>query len=223
MRAKIKEIVYKKINVSYLYRIMTFFSFKNRVRGRKRNIVRYSGAKLDGVIISIKGINNVIEIGEKTILRNCKITVWGSNETIIIGKNCVLENTELWTEDSDSYIKIQDYTTMGKTHLAAIEGKGITIGKDCMFSSGIVFQTGDSHSIVNLEDDRINPANDIVVGSHVWIGRNVLIEKGVIVPDNCIIGAGAIVTHRFCEEGAIIAGVPAKVIKNNINWKRERV
>lgn len=103
------------------------------------------------------------------------------------------------------------------------ESKGITIGSDCMFSSGIVFQAGDAHSILNKKGERINLPEDILLGVHVWVGMNVMCEKGALIADGCIIGAGSIVTHQFCERDCVIAGVPAKVIKRDIQWERERI
>jgi len=46
----------------------------------------------------------------------------------------------------------------------------------------------------------------------VWIGNNATIMSGVKVGDGAIIAAGAIVTHDV-PSYAIVAGVPAKVIK----------
>ena len=42
--------------------------------------------------------------------------------------------------------------------------------------------------------------------------------KGVTIGDNAIIAAGSVVT-KDVPNNTIVAGVPAKVIKTNINWK----
>ena len=70
---------------------------------------------------------------------------------------------------------------------------------------------------------RINPAKDVKIGNHVWIGYRVLINKGVIIPENTIIGTGAVVTKAFDEPNTMIAGVPGKVVKRNMNWCKERL
>ena len=111
----------------------------------------------------------------------------------------------------------------GKTHLACIEGKNIVIGDDCMFSSDIILRTGDSHSVVDLQNNRINPSKSIEIGNHVWIGNKVTVNKGVFVPNNSIIGTGAVVTKTFENGNIIIAGNPAKIIKSDINWDRRRM
>ena len=51
-----------------------------------------------------------------------------------------------------------------------------------------------------------------VIGDNVFIGTGAKIIGPVHIADNCQIGANAVVTKDFLEEGSIIAGVPAKVI-----------
>lgn len=89
----------------------------------------------------------------------------------------------------------------------------IEIGDDVAIGPGVVIRDGDAHTI----NGQINKKN-IVIGNHVWIGTNAQILKGVHIGDNSIIAAGSIVT-KDVEANTLVAGVPAKVIKKNINWK----
>ena len=52
----------------------------------------------------------------------------------------------------------------------------------------------------------------IVIGRNVWIGANATVLPGVTVGDDAIIAAGAVVTKNVPEK-AVVAGVPARVIK----------
>ena len=70
---------------------------------------------------------------------------------------------------------------------------------------------------------RINRAADVEIGNHVWIGYRVLINKGSVIPDDTVVGTGAIVTKSFDEPNTVLAGVPAKVVKRNVNWCKERL
>lgn len=219
LRAAIKKIV----NTPHGNDFRSAVCLRNRVRGGEGNMISHKGAHLRNVKINIRGKGNQIIIGEGTVLKDCSFNLYGNNGKVWIGHCCICGEVEFWLEDDGSRIEIGDGTTFGKTHLAAIEGKGITIGPDCMFSSGIIFQTGDAHSILNKKGERINLSKDIRLGAHVWIGMNVMCEKGAVIADNCIVGAGSIVTHQFCEKDCVIAGVPARVLKRDIQWERERI
>jgi virginiamycin A acetyltransferase len=50
------------------------------------------------------------------------------------------------------------------------------------------------------------------IGHDVWIGRNAMIKDGVSIGTGAVIAAGAVVTHDV-PEYAIVAGVPARIIK----------
>ena len=56
------------------------------------------------------------------------------------------------------------------------------------------------------------------IGNHVWIGAKAMIMKGVNIGDGAIIAAGAVVT-KDVPARCLVAGVPAKVIKTDIEWK----
>jgi len=92
-----------------------------------------------------------------------------------------------------------------------------------MFFGEIEFRTGDSHSIIDNETKkRINMAQNIEVGNHVWIGARSIILKGVSIGNNSIIGTNSIVTKNIPSH-SVAAGIPAKVVKNNIDWVRTRI
>lgn len=64
-----------------------------------------------------------------------------------------------------------------------------------------------------------NEPQDVIIGDDVWIAQRVTLIKGAQIPSNCVVGACSLVNKKFEEEGCIIAGNPAKVIKRNIRWK----
>lgn len=52
----------------------------------------------------------------------------------------------------------------------------------------------------------------VKIGKNVWVGAHATILPGVMVGDNAVIAAGAVVT-KDVPANAVVAGVPAKVIK----------
>lgn len=89
----------------------------------------------------------------------------------------------------------------------------IHIGKGTIISDNCRIQDSDIHKIKGSE-----PSSPIFIGNHVWIGMNSIILKGVSIGDGAVIGAGSVVT-RDIPAGALAAGVPARVIRNHIEWE----
>jgi acetyltransferase-like isoleucine patch superfamily enzyme len=87
----------------------------------------------------------------------------------------------------------------------------VTIGDDVMIADGVRFASHDASAcyyIPGASDlyGRIN------IGNRCFLGMNALILPGVTLADNCIVGAGSVVTKSFLESGSVIAGNPAQKI-----------
>jgi acetyltransferase-like isoleucine patch superfamily enzyme len=93
-------------------------------------------------------------------------------------------------------------------------GGGTTIGKDTII--GQYFSTHpENHHFFNkdlLIREQGVSRKGIVIGNNCWLGSKVTILDGVTIGDGCVVAAGSVVTKSF-ENGLIIGGVPAKVIK----------
>ena len=128
-------------------------------------------------------------------------------------------------EDEHCSLIIGDNTDFVSCFFAIRDnGTKVEIGKDCMFSAQTILRTSDAHSIVNHEDgQRINQGKDVKIGDHVWVGYGANILKGTRIDNNCIVGTQSIVAGITLPESSIAAGNPAKIVKKNINWLRERI
>ena len=91
----------------------------------------------------------------------------------------------------------------------------IIIGKDVAIARDVIIRDTDAHDILDGKHQKTKP---IIIGDHVWIGTRAIIMKGVTIGDGAIVAAGAIVT-KDVPSHTIVAGIPAKVIKENIEWK----
>jgi len=99
---------------------------------------------------------------------------------------------------------------------ALIDGRGgITIGEGVMIGPNTVIVSS-SHQFERVDmpmtslDHVMQP---VVIADDVWIGANVSVTGGVKIGKGSIIAAGAAVT-KDVPEYKIVAGVPAKVIKD---------
>lgn len=215
------------------------------VHGLNNQVHSRRALLLQGVNVVVRGDNNVIEFDPSTRLRRCTFTINGSDNRIVLGASecsdsavtisgngnhvaiddaCMLLSLGIVCEDDGNVVTVGAGTQVhGTTELAAIEGTAIRVGQGCLFSGGIHFRTGDSHSITDLEGNRINQSKSINIGDRVWVGRNVTILKGASIAHSCVVGASAVVTKRFEEPNCIIAGSPGIVVRRGIDWKNERI
>ena len=53
----------------------------------------------------------------------------------------------------------------------------------------------------------------IDIGSFTYIGSEIRIAPGGSLPSKCIVGIGSVITTQITHEGHLIAGVPAKCVK----------
>ncbi|CAV17256.1 DapH/DapD/GlmU-related protein [Vibrio atlanticus] len=107
--------------------------------------------------------------------------------------------------------QVNDYV-----HIGCIES--IEIGDDVLIASK-VFITDHNHGDLDEPTDFLLPpskrgltSKKVKIGNQTWIGESVMILPGVSIGNNCIIGAGSVVTKNI-PDYSVAVGNPAKVIK----------
>ena len=78
--------------------------------------------------------------------------------------------------------------------------------------------TYDGHDII-LNNQKINKPGDITIGQHVWIGSHCIIAKGVEIQNDCVVARNSMVLKSIESSHIIIGGSPARILKNDIQWK----
>ncbi len=176
-------------------------------------------ADVKGKIRVLSGTGNLLRLGEDTVL-NGSVVVTGSNNRIVLGKN-VTYRGDILINGSDQSVTIGDFSTSQGLYILCAEGVNVTIGRSCMFSRSIEVRTTDAHSVIDRQTgERLNLAADVVIGDHVWVGLGCIINKGARVPTDSIVGAMSFVNGTFEEEGVVIAGTPAKIVRRGVTWHR---
>jgi acetyltransferase-like isoleucine patch superfamily enzyme len=94
---------------------------------------------------------------------------------------------------------------------------GLQVGDGFLISWGCEFLDEDFHEIDF--PGKKKKENKIVIGDHVWIGTNVTVLKGSRIPNGCVVASGSVVASAFDRENALIAGNPARIVKENVTWK----
>lgn len=88
----------------------------------------------------------------------------------------------------------------------------VKIGDNCLIAPQVGIYTA-CHPLE--EDVRISGlelGKPITIGNNCWIGGHAVINPGVTLGDNVVVGSGSVVTKSF-PSNVVIAGNPAKIIK----------
>ena len=112
------------------------------------------------------------------------------------------------------YIKIEANVALGEFSYLGGAG-GLVIGKDTII--GQYFSAHpENHNFMDMSKlirlQGVNRAG-IKIGNNCWIGSKVTILDGVVLGNNCVVAAGAVVTRSFAGN-VMVGGIPAKIIRD---------
>lgn len=125
----------------------------------------------------------------------------------------VFDNAQIFINKNATLILGSGYINSGVNISCYSE---IEIGRDVAIAENVTIRDSDNHIVIsNPNHEKARPVR---IGHHVWIGMNATILKGVTIGDGAIVAAGAVVT-RDVPERCLVAGVPARVIKENVEWE----
>lgn len=181
-------------------------------------------AKLGGVKISSDIKFGMIRIGNRiagTLETSKGATLWqNSGEIVFGGKANIGTGTVISVGKNAKLVFGNNIAITGRSTI--ICKKEISFGNDCLLSWDILIMDSDWHKIID-NNRVINYPKSITIGNHVWISCRSVILKGVTVPDNVIVAAGAIITKSFNNIYSIVggAGVSQTVLKSNVRWEIE--
>ena len=141
-----------------------------------------------------------------------------SVEGVSIGKNSILgRNTRIECTGSIRSIGkgliIGDRTTFGSDCFFGAAG-GIEIGDDVVAGQYIRFHS-ENHTyddLTKLIKDQGVTHKGIIIRNNCWIGAGAVFLDGAELGEGCVVAANAVVTKAF-PENSVIGGVPAKIIK----------
>lgn len=128
-----------------------------------------------------------------------------------IYRRCIFEAIKF--PNSNGIIRIgKNFSASG---VCMVAQSSIIVGDNVTVGANATIIDNDFHAI-DLKDRRANRpgiASPVVIESDVWIGAGALILKGVSVGRGSIVAAQAVVS-KDVPRGSIVAGNPARIVKN---------
>lgn len=167
----------------------------------------------------------------KKIAKNAKINIKGK---LKIGENAFAFNSQAVSlrMDKNSIINVEgNFSAFYGCDIVLFEGailnlgnsfvnsdakirchKSISIGNGCAISHDFTVMDSNAHYLNG--DKKTRP---VVIEDDVWIGTRVTILSGITVGKGAVIAAGSVVT-KDVPSRCVVAGNPARVIKENVEW-----
>lgn len=96
-------------------------------------------------------------------------------------------------------------------NLTILDVCNVVIGDNVLVGPHVMISTA-THPLDPIERQHTEYGVSVTIGNNVWIGGNVSILPGVSIGDNCVIGAGSVVT-RDIPINSVAVGNPCRVIK----------
>ncbi len=156
-----------------------------------------------------------IHIGNNVIIDdNCLLDAKGvDNQGIRIGNGVFLgRNSILSCKNGDIILK--DRVNIG-FNSEIFSGNRVLVGSDVLIAA-YCYLIGGDHASSNAGEaigNQGTTAKGIALGDRSWCGAGVKVLDGVEIGNDCIVGAGAVVTRDIAPY-AIAAGLPARVIRD---------
>lgn len=183
----------------------------------QNNVVVGTHDQFEGSLIFF-GDNNCLELGHGLRGEHLDISLNGDSYALI-GENSFLERVTIYLGRNCKFLMDSSVSVSRECLFLMHEPSRCHVGYGSLFASGVTVSTSDMHPIYDRETgERLNPAENVAIGRNVWIGDGAYITKGVTIGHGSVVGARSVVTHST-PENVVVAGNPARVIRENVEWK----
>jgi galactoside O-acetyltransferase len=98
------------------------------------------------------------------------------------------------------------------SNVTFVDDEHIYIGDGCLIAPNVVISTSGHPVLPILREHRYVYNLPVRIGRNVWLGAAAQVMPGVTIGDNCVIGAGSVVT-RDIPPNRVAVGVPCRVVR----------
>ena len=174
--------------------------------------------------------------------------VVSAKNNVILGQNCSVHPSSMLETSEEGNIQLLGNNYIGRNveigaikliqigFNSSIQDRciilgDVEIGNYCTFAPNVYISSGRHYYnfkpnyYIKDQDELI--ANDkllsqahskkVIIGDDCWLGINSVIMSGITIGRGCVIGANSVVTKNL-EPFSVVAGAPAKVIKQRLNF-----
>ena len=189
----------------------------------------YLSVRFGGQIIILRGTRLQLARGARIKVARGSRLVLGSKHAVATACSLIMRRNSQWTLhgnvtiyrgariliDENAHLEIGDQTYINYDSAVTCFER-ITIGANCAVSWNTNIFDGNAHELVvgGVPRPRSRP---LYIGSNVWVGTGAIV-MGTTIGDGAVVAAGSVVTADV-PRNVIVAGNPARVVKEEISWR----
>ncbi|MFV8211402.1 acyltransferase [Streptococcus pluranimalium] len=204
-----KKIIRFNFIKSYFYNLFIvkslslkfFLGFRTIVKIHKTAKVNIKKKFTLGIFYTLKQ-KNIINLGKNSELFADDVNI-GNGSRISLANNAIL------CLGKDVYFN---------ENCRVMVSEKISIGNNVIIGWDTTILDSDRHQLI-VKSEKQKKTKPIFISDDVWIGFGVSIMKGVTIGKGAVVAANSVVTKDI-PENCLVAGNPAKVIKENVKWER---
>ncbi len=184
------------------------------------------GAKVPDAVVAHLGLiafrDALVVIGSDLSTLS-SLLIGGDGATVFIGARCELTSGALYCGGGSSIVLEGPLVATRQAVIDARNGGTIVVAPDQLWAADVYVATDDMH---RLEDRRtrarLNPFGaHIRIGRHVWLCKDAVVTGHVEIGDGAVVGLRAMVRGQKVPAHCVVAGVPARVVRDDVHWTYE--
>lgn len=151
--------------------------------------------------------------------------VGGDDAIVFIGRGCALTAGEIYCGGASRIVLHGPVLGTRSPIVDARNGGSIVAQPDQLWAAHVYLATDDMHRLEDLHTrERINPFGaDIRLGSHVWLGREVVVTGHAEIGDGAVIGMRSLVRGQKIPDHTVAVGSPARIVREGTTWSHDDV
>ena len=210
-----------RLHPSSLFNSVRYSGLGNLLKGR--GIVCGTNCRLNIDRSAKLEFEGILTLGRKDMFRRSK-----AESKLFIGKNAKLTVKGDFAIDPNNDIEIFDNAELiihggrsgysdANTGLTIVCGQRIEIMADVGIGRNVTIRdTNGTTHFINTAGYR--PSRPVVIGEKAWLCESCTVMQGVKIGRSAVVGACSLVT-KSVPDHAMVSGVPAEVVQNDIIWK----
>ena len=146
-------------------------------------------------------------IGKPNYLEGVNRISIGSRVRIFPGVRMETLNNGSIMIQNNVYIGVNSHITSG--------GSELIISHGCAIMSNVCI-TNIDHNYTSVGVPVLEQGltlRETRIGKNCFIGHNAVVQAGAVIGDNCVIGANTVVMRGVYDDGSVLVGIPARVVK----------